>query len=127
LPTTLTLIASSGGRFAWKKTLAPQANIALISSSGTIVHDSSSASEERSAGGRSSAERRRKWTAKNKSAIQIPIANSAVTPRMNRKRASTSGAIVDACSGARGKAGFIGLRSESAPRHPACGRGWRSG
>ena len=40
----------------------------------------------------------------------MPIAKRPVTPRMKRKSASTSPATDEACSGARGNAGFIVLR-----------------
>ena len=59
LPTTLTVMASSGARFRWKKTLAPHTNITLISRNGTMVQVSSSTSEPWISAGRSSSERRR--------------------------------------------------------------------
>ena len=59
LPTTLTVIASSGGRFMWKKTLAPHTNMTAMRTSGTMVQVSSRASEPWISAGRSSSERRR--------------------------------------------------------------------
>ena len=64
LPTTLTVIASSGGRFMWKKTFAPHTNITTTMPRGMRVQVSSSRSDPWISAGRSASERRRYLTAK---------------------------------------------------------------
>jgi hypothetical protein len=87
----------------WKKTCAPHTNMTTVSRKGMMLQASSRGSEPSISSGRSSSERRRYLTAKTTSVAAIPTEKNTVTPTRKRKRASTSLAMTEACSGKRGK------------------------
>src|SRR6266540_2446343 len=95
--------------------IAPQTNMTIVRPNGIADQKISSQKFPSMGRGRSSSERRRYLTAKTKMAKKI-----SATKKNN---ASTRDAMVDACSGNKGKPRFIALRALSGLQpsdfHPA--------
>src|SRR5919106_3368198 len=90
-----------------KKMIAPQTNITIVRPRGITDQKTSSQMLPSIGGGRSASERRRYLTAKNIIRKKISALKNPATATRKKNSASTLGAMVDACSGNRGKPIFM--------------------
>src|SRR6266498_702415 len=89
--------------------IAPQTNMTIVRPNGIADQKISSQKFPSMGRGRSCSERRRYLTAKTKMAKKISATKKTDTATRKKNSASTRDAMVDACSGNKGKPRFIAL------------------